>query len=261
RTMYLTNSARALLVLLGLGLFGGVALLTHWAGATEPPPAQVTHPVVAHAAQQPDQDVALQWKFVKDRPFFQEITSATDQRMKVMGSDVRQTQTQTLYNRWTPTRKDGDNWELRQRIEGIKLDIDVGGSKVSYDSTNDKGGNASALAEFYRSLVGTEYKVVLNREYQVEKVEGEFPPKKAEDPHAETLMSQLMNESAVRQTAETCFAGLPRHPVRPGDSWTVKRRMDTGPIGEFVVQFRYTYEGKRGNLDQITIKMEGLRKG
>src|SRR5262245_25715205 len=69
----------------------------------------------------------LEWKFEANKPFYQTMTTTTDQTMKVMGSDIKQKQEQTFYFSWTPIKKDGDNWEIKQKIEGVKMRIEIGG--------------------------------------------------------------------------------------------------------------------------------------
>ena len=44
----------------------------------------------------------LKWKFKDGTPFYQEITTKTDQTMKISGQSINQTQIQTFYFRWTP---------------------------------------------------------------------------------------------------------------------------------------------------------------
>src|SRR5579862_4378797 len=47
-------------------------------------------------AEQPPADKAtLKWKFEKNKPFYQTMTTVTDQSMNVMNNEVKQKQTQT----------------------------------------------------------------------------------------------------------------------------------------------------------------------
>src|SRR5262245_43808219 len=60
----------------------------------------------------------LKWKFEKDKPFYQEMTTKTQQEMKVMGMDVKQTQEQTFYFSWAYKEEDKDkNTVVIQKIE------------------------------------------------------------------------------------------------------------------------------------------------
>src|SRR5438067_771225 len=86
--------------------------------------------------------VDLQWKFEKGKSFFQELSTDTKQSMKIMGMDIAQSQKQTFYFSWTPKEEDKDhNWTIKQRIEGVKIDVDIAGNKVAFDSTKGAGVN------------------------------------------------------------------------------------------------------------------------
>src|SRR5258708_2537385 len=52
--------------------------------------------------------VSLKWKFEKDKPFYQEMTTKTQQDMQVMAMPVKQTQDQTFYFSWTFKEEDKD---------------------------------------------------------------------------------------------------------------------------------------------------------
>src|SRR5262245_54440275 len=86
-------------------------------------------------------DMGLEWKAFdkKSGAFYQVLTTNTSQVMKVMQMDVKQEQKQTFYIKWEPADLDGKgNWVVTQKIIGVKMDIDIGGNKISYDSTDDK---------------------------------------------------------------------------------------------------------------------------
>src|SRR3954468_19201055 len=111
--------------------------------------------------------VSLKWKFEKDKPFYQEMTTKTQQDMKVMGMDVKQNQDQTFYFSWQFKDEDKDkNTVVTQRIEGVKLTINVQGSPITFDSTTPGGAN-TALSEFFRALVGSEFKLTLDKDGKV----------------------------------------------------------------------------------------------
>src|SRR5690242_21233427 len=82
--------------------------------------------------------VKLEWKFEKGKPFYQEMNTKTKQTMKIMAMDnITQNQDQTFIFSWTPVDQDKDkNWIVTQKIEGVKMDIEIGGNKITYDSAN-----------------------------------------------------------------------------------------------------------------------------
>jgi RNA polymerase sigma factor (sigma-70 family) len=283
RTMFLTRWI-PIVAVLTLGLFG-VALRAQRADID--PRSAADHGLIAPASAEPipvalrpeapekEADVTLAWNFVKDQPFYQEITSETRHIIDLRGSDPKEPpaagsapqrhsehrQTQTFFFSWTPLRKEGDSWVLRQKIEAIKFDLEIGGNKISFDSTLDKQTEGGVL-DFYRALIGTELTVTLNRQYQVEKIQGREELHKkmlAAHPSMGTLLGQVLGEEALRYVAETSFAGLPRGPVRIGDSWIARRKLDVSRAGAFEVTYRYTYTGTQDRLDRIKIQVEDVR--
>jgi RNA polymerase sigma factor (sigma-70 family) len=253
RSMFLTRfSSTAAAAALALGLLSGGAFL-----ALRTPTGVAAEPSSAGAGEGENGGVLLRWKFAKDRPFYQELTTETDQDMKVNGNTVRQNQAQTYYYRWTPRGRDEDgNWILVQRITGIRMNIDIGGSKVEFDSTKEAR-HHNPLAAFLRGLVGSELQVTLTRGGKVQKVEGRdaiIKKLSAANPNLGTVLEQVLSEAAIRHAAQECFAALPEGAVRPGATWTRKTQEDMSPVGSYRATGRYTYEGRQGNVDQIKIE-------
>ena len=69
--------------------------------------------------------VELKWKFEKDKPFYQEVTTTTTQEHTVAGNKVNQSQVQTFYLAWTPLREECDNWTLKEKCLGVKMDQEI----------------------------------------------------------------------------------------------------------------------------------------
>src|SRR2546423_7057792 len=144
----------------------------------------------------------LKWKFVKGQPFYQTMKTETTQTMKVMNNNVEQKQEQTFYFSWTPEKQEGDNWIIKQKIEGVKMNIDIGGSKIFYDSTQGPAaaGN-NPLADFFKALVGSEFTVTLNtKDMTVTNAEGRkaFLDKLVSaNPMIKPLLEQILSENAL----------------------------------------------------------------
>ena len=256
RTMSVTKWALTAAAVLGLGLFGGGAVLL----PRSSPAVGRAHARAARAAPNPpdgdkDAGVVLKWTFEKGRPFSVEATTDSDQTLVVMNNAVKQKQNQTFTFRWTPTGQDKDgNAVFTQKVEAVKLDLDMDGTKIQFDST--KGNNANgALADFYKALVGAEFEVTLDGRGKVRKVKGGFAGKLA-DPGADFLagLCARLSDDAVRQAAELSFAGLPAGAVRPGDSWDRESTLSLAPLGEYESRYKYTYDGREGGLDIITVR-------
>jgi hypothetical protein len=200
----------------------------------------------------------LQWKFEKGKPFFQETTTQVDQTMTVMGQKIKQSQQQTFLFSWTPEKQEADgSWRIKQRIEAVKMEIDISGNRISYDSTanNNAGG---PLVEFVQGLVGAEFTLVIGKDFRVRKVEGyrDFLNKLPVNPQTGPLVQQIITEESLQKMAETAIGFCPGKAVAKGDSWVLKTRLSMGPIGSYATTYRYTYEGLVDKLDQIKVDTE-----
>jgi hypothetical protein len=213
------------------------------------------------AKKESGEKVTLKWKFEKGKPFYQTMDTRTEQTMTVMNNTVKQTQKQTFYFSYTPLEQKGDEWILAQKIVGVKMDIDIGGSKISYDSTTAAGANntgaSNPLSDFFKQLVGSEFKIHLDtKTLKVTQVEGqkEFVDKLVKaNPQMKPLLEQILSDNALKEMAEPTFAVLPPNPVAQGDTWTRKSTLDMGPIGKYDTEYTYKLDGKEGKLYKITV--------
>jgi len=203
----------------------------------------------------------LKWKFEKGKAFYQTMKTETTQSMKVMNNNVEQKQDQTFFFSWTPEKQEGDNWVIKQKIEGVKMHIDIGGSKIDYDSTQGPGaaGN-NPLADFFKALVGAEFTVTLNtKDMKVTNIEGRktFLEKLVSaNPMMKPLLEQILSENALKEMAQPTFAAVPNKEVAKGESWTRDSTLDMGPIGKYENKYKYTFKGKDpkdSKLDLINV--------
>jgi hypothetical protein len=204
-----------------------------------------------------DKPVSLTWKLEAGKAFYQEMTTETKQMMKVMGSDINQTQKQTFIFSWTPEKQEADkSWVLKQKIEGVKMDIDIGGNKIAFDSTKDTAA-ANPLADFFKALVGSEFTITVGPDMKVTKITGrdDFIKKLTNaNPQMKTLLEQILSEDSLKQMANPMFAALPGKEVKKGDApWTSKSTLSMGPIGSYNTTYTYTPEGMSDKLFKITV--------
>ena len=201
----------------------------------------------------------LKWKFEKGKTFYQEMTTKTEQKMKVLGQDVTQNQEQTFYFSWTPKEQDPKgNWVIVQKIEGIKMKIDIGGNPISYDSTKDTNAN-SPLADFFKAIVGSEFTITLSPDYKVVDIKGKDDfLKKLIQTHQnmENILKVVLSDDALKQMADPAFGAIPNKTVKKGESWERTSTLNMGPIGKYENTYKYTYEGaddKEKNLAKIKV--------
>ena len=193
----------------------------------------------------------MAWKFTVNTPFYQSMTTTTEQKIKVMGLDVVQKQEQTFYFKFTPLSvdKDGVKWEIKQEIEGIQMKIDIAGNPVSYDSTqeNPASGANTALSEFFKGLKDASFTLTLNTKTgKVEKVEGreDFLKKlTTTNPQLAPLLQKILSEDALKQMADPTFGILPPTAKKIGETWETTSTLNLGPIGTYVNKYLYTLKG------------------
>ena len=71
-------------------------------------------PLIQAGLSADEKDAELKWKFEKDKSFYQTVSTTTKQKMKVMGVDVNQAQTQTFEFSWTPKELKDKQWTIKQ---------------------------------------------------------------------------------------------------------------------------------------------------
>jgi hypothetical protein len=200
----------------------------------------------------------LAWKLDKDKLFYQKMTTETKQTMKVLSNDVSQTQKQTFDFSWKVSDVKDADYSVKQSIVGVQMDIDLGGSKIAYDSTKTDQPN-NALSDFFKALVGSDFTLTLNmpkdKQVTVTKVEGrdDFLKKlTTSNQQMKPLLEQILSDEALKQMATPTFAALPNKEVAKGETWGATSTLDMGPIGKYVNKFTYTYDGKNtdGKTDE-----------
>jgi len=220
--------------------------------------------LIAAVTAQEAKPVKLEWKFEKDKTFYQTMTIETAQTLKFSGKEVSKKDKQTFFISWTPTKQEDKNWVFKLKIEGVQLDLDVAGNKVAYDSTRDDNPTGE-LSAFYKGLLGSELTVTLDPEMHATNVEGREKIVEAlekADPQLKTLVDQLLTRDTLKQLADASFPTLPTREVKKGDTWTRLTGLTLGPIGTFETKYTYTNDGpeKDANVEKISVKAETTYK-
>lgn len=203
------------------------------------------------------------FKVEKDKPFYQEMTTNVVQSIKVQGQDLKQTQEQTFFFKWTPVKQDGDNWQIKQQVEGVKMKIDISGNAIEYDSTNKNaagsGGNPG-LTDFFKGLEGAEFTVTYNtKDNKVSKVDGkdDFLKKLASgNAQMESLLKKILTDEALKQMTDPTFGLAVAGEKAKDQPWESKTALNLGPIGTYDVTYKYTYKGKdekNKELDKVEV--------
>lgn len=208
-----------------------------------------------------DKEAKLEWKAFDEstKPYYQTMYVKTDQKMTVMGMTVNQTQEQTFYATWTPAKKDKDNWVVGMKIIGAKMDINIGGNKISYDSTADNP-QQNPLTDFFNALLKLDLKFTITPKMTVEKIEGNEDLIKnlgKTNPQMEPLLKSILSSDALKRMAEPPLYAFPTTAVKKGTTWKKESDLNLGPIGKYTNEYTFEYAGKddkKKELDKITVK-------
>ena len=171
------------------------------------------------------------------KTFYMIMNTKTIEDMIVLGQKVSQAQDVTYYFSFTPLERDKDlNWKIKQRIEGLKMEVEIGGNNIPSD--------------FYKALIGSEFMLTMDKNMKITKIQGggEFLKKLVkENPQAEPLLKIILSDEALKQMSDPAFSVVPDKSVKKGDSWTKTAVLNVGPIGTFDTNYKYTYEGSEEN--------------
>ncbi|MFM7150368.1 MAG: DUF6263 family protein, partial [Gemmataceae bacterium] len=213
----------------------------------------------AKPAEDKGEKVSLKWKFEKDKVFYQKMVTKTVQTMKVMNNDVNQTQNQTFYFAYKPVKMEGDKATIEQKIIGVAMDIEIGGSKISYDSTKDTTAS-NPLGDFFKARVDSTFTITydtkLNKVTGVEGRDGFIQKLAAANPQMKPLLEVILIADALKEMAEPTFALVPNKEVGKAEKWARNTKLDMGPIGKYDNEYTYTYEGAEGQGDKQMQKIK-----
>lgn len=228
--------------------------------AKTPPAEAKTAPAAPVAA---GAEVDLAWKFTKDKVMYQKLRTLTEQKMKVMSTNVDQKQEQEFVFSWKVEDADASKIVLSQKIESVSMKITISGNEIKFDSTA-KDAPDNPLASFFKPLVGSTFKLTLDpNTMKVVKVEGreEFVKKLTDaNPQMKSLLASILSDDQLKLMTEPAFTMVPDKgkKVKKGDTWKREGVMKMGPIGSYKATYDYTLEGPEkkdaATLQKILLK-------
>jgi hypothetical protein len=196
-------------------------------------------------------------------PFFQKLETTTTQNMEVQGMKHEQTQKQTFYFQWTPKEKKDNCYVVVQKILGVKMDIDIAGNKISYDSTAGEKQPKNPMSEFFRQLIGQEFTLTICPEgngYKVKSVKGVdgLVAKLGKvNQSMVPLLNKILNEETVKQMAEPMLGVIPPGGTVPTSGvWKSVSTLNMGPIGSYTTTNTYTADTKAEKDKVLPIKVK-----
>ena len=211
------------------------------------------------------QDTKFELKLTKNDkqeyvPFYQKMSTNVTQVIVVQGQNLTQKQESTFFFQWTPVKQEGDKIQIKQKVEGLRMSIDISGNPIVYDSTNKDAAGASGnpgLTDFFKNLENAEFTSTIDaKTYKVEKVDGKdaFVAKLgAGNAAMDNLLKKIMTDDALKQMCDPTYGLIPATPKKPNDTWEEKKTLNLGPIGSYEVAYKFKYVGKDKELDKIEV--------
>ncbi|VTR93539.1 unnamed protein product [Gemmata massiliana] len=203
----------------------------------------------------------------KYTPYYQEVTTEVTQVIKVQGQDLTQKQKSVFWYQWTPVKEDKvkegtedvTKWTVKQKIEGLEMNIDISGNPINYSSKNETQGSAGnpGLVEFFKSLKDSEFTATLGKNYKVEKVEGkeDFIKKLgAGSAQMDALLKKVMTDDALKEMVDPTAKLFPDGAKKVGDSWEKKTSLNLGPIGSYELTYKLKYAGVDKEKDKLEVE-------
>jgi len=198
-------------------------------------------------------------RFEVNKKFYQESTTKLTQIVKVQGQDLTQRQESKFYYEWTPLKFEGDKWTVKQRVEGLKMSIDISGNVINYDSTAGDSPTAGnpGLVEFFKKLNNSEFTATIDKNYKVEKVEGKktfVDNLSSGSPTMESLLNKILTDQALQEMCDPTLKLVPQDgPKKVGDSWKREGTVNLGPIGTYKLTYDFKYVGVDKDMDKIEV--------
>lgn len=229
--------------------FGSLVMMAGLAAAAANLPA---------LAQEDKEKETWEWKAFskKDNKFYQTLTTETEQKMKVMGQEVKQDQKQTFYIEWTAGEPKADEWTVTQKIIGVKMNINIGGNTISYDST-DPNAPANPMTDFFKALTQAELKLTIDpKKMEVTKIEGAdalIEKLGGTNAQLQPLLKSILSNEALKDMAEPTWGAFPTSPVKKGSSWTRNYNLDLGGIGQYDTKYTYTVDNMNKEEGKVKI--------
>lgn len=216
--------------------------------------------------------VKLKFGFPENQEYTYDTKVLVDQVLSINGTDVPTKSNQAIVTRMAigTARPDG-NVPVRKIVDSLKVNIEVGGMALSFDS-DDKGEapegelpQLKAIRESVKASAGANYVVVIDKDGKVVGIEGAengIPNGDKVDAAVLEQMKKRLAPERLKQENVEEFGLFPSMTLRPGDTWDRTEVMDMDANQKLTFQRRYEYAGtvEAGGktYDKITSKSSSV---
>jgi len=141
--------------------------------------------------------------------------------------------------------------EVTVELAEVKMDVVMGGLKMTYDSSAPAA-EETLLGQTFREIIGKSFQITLGPDDTVTAVEGieQF------DAENNPVSRQFGPEQLTQIAMPMVNLGIPRQGVVPGQTWKHDRDTAMGPAGNLQASYEVTYAGDQGNLARLEYEAE-----
>jgi Family of unknown function (DUF6263) len=204
----------------------------------------------------------LRWKFQAGETLRFSIETKSSMTAKVMGTDRKSNQTQTVETSWKVKSVDASGQaEITLRMDRIRLKVEMPPlMPLDFDSNTTKGDQPGfeGITRHLNAQVGAEFTFKM-------KPNGEITDIKLSDETLKRLREAAppgapegeVSENAIKDTLlQSSPPSFPDGPIEPGKSWSPKPTRLPLPTANLVMEKTFTYQGpdpKSPNLMLVNI--------
>lgn len=181
-----------------------------------------------------NEKVALQYQFKKGDKFSYKLTTLTSNDQTVQADSTvksKSNQSAVYIFDFNVLNVDKDkNADLAVTISSMKIDADMNGQKISYDSKANNSSEVKSRFMEYETITNTPFNVrldadgnivgVSNLDKMVEKLNSMQPNKQKLTSDQKTQLKNNIGEGALKPITQLIFRELPNHPVGKDSVWT-----------------------------------------
>lgn len=188
----------------------------------------------------------LRWNFQSGQALQIELDQDVDMSTDAMGNSMRSSADMGMTLAWRVREVNADGVaQIDQTIDRIRMKMIMPGSAaVEFDSAAALPDNAMGrhMAESINPMIGVRFAQQITDRGEV--VDMQLTEEGAKDLQAATgaPVQEAFSHEGLKTLLSQAALVLPKHPVKPGDSWEGTSEMDS-PIGTLAVKTTYTYRG------------------
>jgi Family of unknown function (DUF6263) len=199
----------------------------------------------------PTGPVKLKLKWMPGERVVQDMDMKTKMDIDMPGQPAPMHQDITMGEKYALTvlkeTPDGGH-EVEMEFLSARMDVEAAGKTViNYDSTKKSGEDGkNPMADMFSKIIGCKIQVFMDANNNVDRIEGvhEMMNRLSAGGANAALapLKSMFSEGYFKQMMSSSRF-MPPNAVAPGDTWPVRLEFPMGPLGTFVLDYTFTFQG------------------